>query len=85
MLPIKSNSKVNTLINSLCYVNIINYNLYRIHNIYYFFSLDAFKKTIEKFGKINIVVNNAGIMTKYITSWELAIDLNYVSRQTQIY
>ncbi|KAE9541057.1 hypothetical protein AGLY_004302 [Aphis glycines] len=38
---------------------------------------DAFKKTIEKFGKINIVVNNAGIMTKYITSWELAIDLNY--------
>lgn len=38
---------------------------------------DSFKKTIEKFGKINIVVNNAGIMTKYITSWELAIDLNY--------
>ncbi|XP_022165720.1 15-hydroxyprostaglandin dehydrogenase [NAD(+)]-like [Myzus persicae] len=38
---------------------------------------DSFKKTIEQFGKINIVVNNAGIMTKYMTSWELAIDLNY--------
>ncbi|XP_060853991.1 15-hydroxyprostaglandin dehydrogenase [NAD(+)]-like [Rhopalosiphum padi] len=38
---------------------------------------DSFKKTIENFGKINIVVNNAGIMSKYITSWELAIDLNY--------
>ncbi|KAL5242177.1 hypothetical protein ACI65C_009587 [Semiaphis heraclei] len=38
---------------------------------------DSFKKTIEQFGKINIVVNNAGIMTKYLTSWELAIDLNY--------
>lgn len=39
---------------------------------------DAFKKTIEKFGKLDIVINNAGIMTKYITLWEQAIDLNFV-------
>lgn len=39
---------------------------------------DAFEKTVEKFGKINIVVNNAGIMTKFVDSWEKAIDLNYV-------
>uniref|UniRef100_A0A2S2RAB1 15-hydroxyprostaglandin dehydrogenase [NAD(+)] n=2 Tax=Sipha flava TaxID=143950 RepID=A0A2S2RAB1_9HEMI len=38
---------------------------------------DAFKNTIKKFGKINIVINNAGIMTKYITSWEQAIDINF--------
>lgn len=47
--------------------------------IYIFTFSDAFKKSIDKFGKINIVINNAGIMTKYITSWELAIDLNFVS------
>lgn len=38
---------------------------------------DAFQKTVEKFGKINIVVNNAGIMTKYVEQWEQAIDINY--------
>lgn len=45
---------------------------------YTIYILDAFRKTIDKFGKLNIVINNAGIMTKYITSWERAIDLNYV-------
>lgn len=85
MLPMQSNSKVNNDVNSLCCVNITNYNtLFRTFFNFKFFSyifLDSFKKTIEKFGKINIVVNNAGIMTKYLTSWELAIDLNYVSSQ----
>lgn len=40
--------------------------------------LAAFQKTFDKFGKINIVINNAGIMTKYLDEWEHAIDVNYV-------
>lgn len=59
---------------------VVNICSKKVNNILYYFIIlsDAFKKTIEKFGKVNIVINNAGIMTKYITSWEQAIDTNYV-------
>ncbi|XP_050428504.1 15-hydroxyprostaglandin dehydrogenase [NAD(+)]-like [Adelges cooleyi] len=39
----------------------------------------AFKKIIEKFGKLHIVVNNAAIMTKYLDAWEKAININFKS------
>jgi len=45
---------------------------------------DAFQKTINNFGKINIVINNAGIMTKYMNMWEQAIDLNFVSLNNKL-
>jgi len=77
MLPTKVNSRVNISFSpSYKYQN---RNTELLISKYLCYILDAFQKTIDRFGKLNIVINNAGIMSKYITSWEQAIDLNYVS------
>ncbi|XP_061104219.1 15-hydroxyprostaglandin dehydrogenase [NAD(+)]-like isoform X3 [Conger conger] len=45
---------------------------------------DAFQKTIERFGRINIMSNNAGILNE--TNWEkmVAVNLNAVIRGTYL-
>jgi NAD(P)-dependent dehydrogenase (short-subunit alcohol dehydrogenase family) len=45
--------------------------------IYLFFS-EAFKRTKEEFGGIDIVVNNAGIGGESDDKWESVIDVNMV-------
>lgn len=38
---------------------------------------EAFRKTIEAYGQIDIVINNAGILNDI--KWELEININLVS------
>lgn len=64
---------------ALIYLFKINANIRNLRIFLFLFFLDAFKKTIDTFGKINIVINNAGVMNEYLNSWELTIDLNFVS------
>lgn len=40
-------------------------------------ALDLFKKAIETYGNIDIVVNNAGILNE--KNWRLMLDINVVS------
>lgn len=47
-----------------------------INKMIYFFQ-DAFKKTVEQFKHVDILINNAGIMNDGI--WEKEIDINLVS------
>lgn len=42
-----------------------------------FLSLDAFQNTVEKFGRLDIVINNAGINNE--KNWEKTIEVNLVS------
>ncbi len=42
-----------------------------------FLSLDAFQSTVEKFGRLDIVINNAGINNE--KNWEKTIEVNLVS------
>lgn len=43
----------------------------------WFLSLDAFQNTVEKFGRLDIVINNAGINNE--KNWEKTIEVNLVS------
>ncbi len=52
-------------------INIIN------ENPAVFLSLDAFQSTVEKFGRLDIVINNAGINNE--KNWEKTIEVNLVS------
>ena len=40
------------------------------------FVADVFKKTKEKYGYVNLMVNNAGILNE--TTWEKCVDTNLV-------
>ena len=42
------------------------------------FIIDAFKKTIETFGGLDIVVNNAGVGGEADDNWERCVDVNMV-------
>lgn len=42
-----------------------------------FLSIDAFKNTVERFGRLDIVINNAGINNE--KDWEKTIEVNLVS------
>jgi hypothetical protein len=46
-------------------------------SLYYsVFLSEAFQRTIDTFGTLDIVVNNAGILDE--TEWEKAVDINLV-------
>lgn len=42
-----------------------------------FLSLEAFQNTVKKFGRLDIVINNAGINNE--KNWEKTIEVNLVS------
>lgn len=41
--------------------------------------LDAFKMCIKHFGRLDIVVNNAGVFDASIDQWSTTVRVNYVS------
>jgi len=42
-----------------------------------FLALDAFQNTVDRFGRLDIVINNAGINNE--KNWEKTIEVNLVS------
>jgi short-subunit dehydrogenase involved in D-alanine esterification of teichoic acids len=44
---------------------------------------EAFKKTIKKFGYLNIVVNNAGLCNE--KNWKYVVSVNLVSKKMRLY
>lgn len=47
----------------------------------WFFGAEAFQKTVDMFGRLDIVINNAGINNE--KNWEKTIDVNLVRHTRQ--